>query len=114
MAEHDASRFLAGHFFDTPADVRAHAAEPHFLQVLIHFFLADLHRTFRNDNICKSRTALLAGPDLFGDRVERKRYFRYQYYVRASRKSRVQGDPAGISPHHLEDHHPVVRRGSRV
>ena len=37
-----------------------------------------------------------------------------QGHVRAGRQARVQGDPAGVAAHDLDDEHAVVRLGGRV
>ena len=92
----------------------ADAAKPNGIPILIDLGFSNLHRPFGNDDVCKSRPALFALPNLSHYRIKRKRYLRYQDHVSAARKPRMKCDPARVSSHNLEDHYPVMRSCRRV
>ena len=56
----------------------------------------------------------MSPPQLVRHLVEIDRPLRDQDHVRAAGDSAVNGDPPGVPAHHLDDHHAVVRLGSRV
>ena len=118
MPQHHAARFLASQFFQLRGHRDAHASQS-----------LDVARTRRLAQGVAAANGL--GP--FGDHddtelgpeglaptnvgrhlLEVIRNFRHQDHVCAARHAAVQRDPAGIAPHHLDDHDALVRLGRRV
>src|SRR5690625_3161209 len=54
---------------------------------------------------------LLYLADLLYDRLQSEGNFRHQNNIRLGSNPGVQGDPTGIAPHHLDNHHPLVSFG---
>src|SRR5687767_10692845 len=67
MAEHDASRFFAGHALDRLSNVVPHPPKSKLLRVGIHLSLPNLSCTFGNDDVRKSGAGPIPLFNLFRD-----------------------------------------------
>src|SRR5437868_9973006 len=65
-------------------------------------------RTFGDDDDCEMLARLLPLADFVANAFVIERNLRNQNRVGAARKSRIDGDPTGISPHDLENHYAAV------
>ena len=117
VTEHDAPRFLAGQRLELGGDECADAAQP----------FGDRRRPFRTTTAAAHRLRALgdhddaeAGAigvpclDAFGDLRQIERNLRNQDDVGAAGDAGIEGNPARVAAHDLDDHDAVVRFGGRV
>ena len=71
-------------------------------------------RTLGHDDDVELASLFLSLLDQVDDRPRFVRNLGDQDDVRAAGDPRVERDPAGVAPHHFQDHHPVVALGRRV
>ena len=71
-------------------------------------------RALGDDDDREEAPARVTAPDQAADLLDVERPLGDQDHVGAAGEPRVEGDPAGVAAHHLDDHHPVVRLGRRV
>ncbi len=69
------------------------------------------HRALGHDHDREEAPTRVAALDQAADLVDVEGPLGDQDHVRAAREPGVQGDPARVTPHHLDDHHSVVRLG---
>ena len=74
---------------------------------------ADRLRALGDDDD-RREVRLEAAPDQPADPVEVERLLGDQDHVGAAGEAGVEGDPAGVAAHHLDDQHPVVAVGGGV
>ena len=85
-----------------------------FLAVPQHDLAIARSRSFSDDDNRRRIAAIRACLDGRSDLVVIERNFRDQNYVRAACDPAMQRDPAGMTPHHLEDHDAFVAGGRGV
>jgi hypothetical protein len=71
-------------------------------------------RTLGHHDDRESGPVATAGVDELADRVPLEGQLRDQDHIGSARDAGGGGDPAGVSPHDLADHHPVMALGRRV
>ena len=72
------------------------------------------HRALRHDDDREVAPARVPALDQPADVLDVERPLGDQDHVGAAGQPGVERDPAGVPPHHLHDHHAVVRLGRRV
>jgi hypothetical protein len=119
VAEHDGARLGAGALLDLPGEAVADAAEPDVPEVVelggdqrhVAAVPRDGALGDHDDRRVLRLEALL---DVLADRVDVERLLRDEHCAGPSGNAGVQGDPARVAAHHLDDEHPVVGLGGRV
>ena len=124
VAEHGHARLVAGALLDLPRELAADAAELHVAELVgLARLLADEPAlagvvgqlvALADDDDREVEPALVAPADLGAGLLDGDRVLGDQDHVGAAGDPAHHGDPAGVPPHHLDDHHAVVRLGGRV
>src|SRR5262249_9138015 len=106
------ARFLARPLLDSSANYRANPAESRLAGFdvraggyeLAVFFL----RAFRDDDDREFFADGLAFLNFSADAFVGEGNLWNQNHIRASRHTSKEGDPASVTPHHLQNHHAIV------
>ena len=113
MTEHDGAdvaaqprRHLAGHDLADPP--KPHLPLPVWLIGVVDGSTAGQHRPLGGHHEREPLALRLPLENLAADTLERQRNFGQEDDVAAAGDARVEGDPAGMAAHHLENHHPLV------
>ena len=124
VAEHRDACLVAGALLDLPRELAADTAELHVAELIgLAGLLADEPAlaglvgelvALADDDDREVEPTLVAPADLGAGLLDGDRVLGDQDHVGAARDSAHHGDPAGVPPHHLDDHHAVVRLGGRV
>ena len=119
MAENHRSRLEPGSALDLTLELLADPPQPHVAELILprldglHRPLLR-HRALGGDDDREEPPAGVAPADQPADVVEVERPLGREDDVAAAGNPSVERDPSGVPPHHLDDHHPVVRLGSGV
>ncbi len=119
MPQDHGAGILAGALGDLLGHVFGHAAQNHVLATDFRRTLGDHLSPSGDGAFGHDHDAILAAVQfivhqLVADLFDIERYLRNQDHVRVPRDAAVQGDKAGIAPHHLYHHDPVMGLGRRV
>ena len=118
VAEDGGAGLLAGAALDLALEpvgdpAEADVAEGVELLLLGLGHAADRRRALGDDDD-RREAGLEAAPDQLADLLEVERLLRDQDHVGAAGEPGVEGDPAGVAAHHLDDQDPVVAVGGGV
>src|SRR5215208_1227132 len=113
VAEHDGARLKPRARLELVLEALPDPAKAKMSE-LIGPALRHLHRaghgggTLRHDHDREEPPSRMAAADQPADLVDVEWLLRDQDHISAPGQSRVKSDPAGVAPHHLDDHHAVV------
>src|SRR5207237_1665280 len=118
VAEHGHARLVAGALLDLARERRADTAlrqahVPELVDVAGVTGALELVPLGHDDD-GEVLPALVAPADVVARLVDRDRLLGDQDHVRTAGDPAHHGNPTGVAPHHLDDHHAVVRLGRRV
>src|SRR5262245_39549447 len=117
VSQHQRAGLISGQLVQVVGQPLGYATESRLATVLACFedhLAAHQRRAFRRDNdgeVAFAPPAIVQFPPYVFEPV---RNLRDQNHVGAARDPRIERDPSGIAPHHLDDHHALVRSRRRV
>ena len=114
MAEHGGTGLESGSLLDLTLESLPDAAQASVAELVL-LPGGELHgallgkRALRHHHDRERPAASVPAPHQAADFLDVEGPLRDQDHVGAAGDAGMQGDPAGVTAHHLDDHHPVVR-----